>query len=181
MLTVLPDTFEKVFFDVEQIQAAFADAAGRVAGLTSEFSATLTVDEDLPTARMAVVSLDPVAFRAEGGALENTRVPRTFGHDAATAHFTRLLLEYMDRTNPDFGAPPLGETIELGPRIAWDVSLFGRASALGCRVHKPKYLYNFRNRWGFTDAADAAFEALFSAGPTTWAAMQELCAPLVTD
>ncbi len=52
--------------------------------------------------------------------------------------------------------------------MAWDVNLFGRVARRGVKLHKPRYLYNFRNRHGFTDHADSAFEQLWDAGDTTW-------------
>ena len=52
--------------------------------------------------------------------------------------------------------------------IAWAVYCYGRATRLGYRVYKPKYLYDFRNRHGFTDDADADYERLWTAENLIW-------------
>jgi hypothetical protein len=45
----------------------------------------------------------------------------------------------------------------------------GRLSRLGHRVQRQRRLYHFRNRHGFTDAADAAFASLWEGEDLTWA------------
>ena len=45
----------------------------------------------------------------------------------------------------------------------------GRLGRLGHPVQRQRRLYQFRNRHGFTDAADAAFEQLWEADDLTWA------------
>ena len=45
----------------------------------------------------------------------------------------------------------------------------GRIGRLGHRVQRQRRLYHFRNRHGFTDAADAAFDRLWSGEGLTWA------------
>jgi hypothetical protein len=41
-------------------------------------------------------------------------------------------------------------------------------------VQRQRRLYQFRNRHGFTDAADAAFDRLWSADGLTWAEISAL-------
>ena len=86
-----------------------------------------------------------------------------------------LFIEYLDRINPEFGAPPLGEPSDFAQKVAWSASIHGRVERLGYRIHKPKHLYNFRNRHGFSDAADQAFDALWNAPDPTWAGILERC------
>ena len=45
----------------------------------------------------------------------------------------------------------------------------GRLERLGYRAQRQRRLYHFRNRHGFTDVADAAFERLWTADGLTWA------------
>ena len=44
---------------------------------------------------------------------------------------------------------------------------------LGIAVNRQRWLYNFRNRHGFTDGGDTAFDQLWTNGGLTWG---ELCA-----
>jgi len=111
----------------------------------------------------------------DSGALEDTRIPQTFGSEMATNTFGRLLFEYHDRQTPGFGAPALGEPSDLAQRVAWDVYCYGRLSRLGVRVYRPKHVYNFRNRLGFSDAADAVFDRLWSGEGLTWPEIAAMC------
>ena len=43
---------------------------------------------------------------------------------------------------------------DLAQVAAWDTYSVGRLARLGYPVHQPRWLYNFRNRHGFTDQAD---------------------------
>lgn len=174
-MTVVPQTFELVQFDADEIEAAFVEMAAQVPGLPANLTAEIQVDEEISTTRMAVASVEPLVLTLESGALENLKQPRTFGEVAAANSFGRLLFEVADRLSPEFGAPEIGEPSDLGQRVAWDAYCHGRVARLGVRTYKPKYIYNFRNRHGFTDAADATFETLWSASDLTWADIVELC------
>ena len=52
---------------------------------------------------------------------------------------------------------------------AWDAYSIGRLGRLGYEVNRQRWLYNFRNRHGFTDAGDRTFDALWTADDLTWA------------
>ena len=54
--------------------------------------------------------------------------------------------------------------------VAWDVYCIGRLVRLGFKHYdnRQRRLYHFRNRHGFTDAADEAFERLWTADDLTW-------------
>ena len=56
-------------------------------------------------------------------------------------------------------------------RVAWDVYCIGRLVRLGFKHYdnRQRWLYHFRNRHGFTDAADDAFERLWTGDDLTWA------------
>lgn len=168
MTSVSPESFELVMYDATEIGRVFDAVLATVPGLPEGLDASIAVKEDAPTTRAWIDSLDPLTLTVESGSLENTRAPRTFGEESASATFARLLLECRDRLDPDFGAPPLDSEIDYNDRIAWHVYCYGRATRLGHRVFKPRYLYDFRNRHGFTDAADANYEMLWSADHLTW-------------
>jgi hypothetical protein len=50
----------------------------------------------------------------------------------------------------------------------------GRLGRLGYRVHEQRWRYNFRNRHGFTDQADAAFDRIWAADALTWSDLTAL-------
>ncbi len=174
-MSVSPETFTLVEYEAGQIQAVFDDMVTRVPGLPEGLTAEIQIDEELSTARVAVQSIEPLVLAMESGAFENTKQPRTFGVEASENAFGRLLFEVADRLSDDFGAPAIDDPLEFTERIAWDAYCFGRLSRIGVRVFKPKHVYNFRNRHGFSDAADAAFEKLWSADNLTWSDIQAVC------
>jgi hypothetical protein len=53
--------------------------------------------------------------------------------------------------------------------MAWQVHCVGRLGRLGHHVQRQRRLYQFRNRHGFTDAADEAFARLWDADRLSWA------------
>ncbi len=178
MITVTPDTYSKVEYDAAEIVAVVAEVRNRIAAIPDDLAVEVVVDEEEPTTRMRITSLDPLVFAVEGGCLEDTRKPRHFGVEMASVSLAALFIEYLDRANPEFGAPPLGEPSDFAQKIAWSASIHGRVQRLGYRIHRPKHLYNFRNRHGFSDEADRAFDALWSATDPTWADILGLCPPV---
>jgi hypothetical protein len=81
---------------------------------------------------------------------------------------SRLLFKIVDRTSGKFANAPAEGEVPLPQMVAWDVYAVGRAARAGIDVSKPRRLYHFRNRHGFTDVADAAFETLWNATDMTW-------------
>jgi len=175
MITISPTSFTKVEFTTEEILGVAAEVMGRIDGIPDGLAVELVIDEDQPTTRMAISSLAPLVFALDSGALEDTRHPRHFGVEMASVSLASLFVEYLDRVDEAFGAPEVGEPSDFADKIAWSAYTHGRVQRLGYRVHKPKHLYNFRNRHGFSDAADRAFEALWSATNLTWAEILALC------
>ncbi len=175
MITITPDTFTKVQYDADEIAAVVAEVRSRVDGVPDDLDVELVIAEDEPTTRMSITSLEPLVFSVEGGCLENTRKPRHFGVEMASVTLAALFIEYLDRTDPAFGAPPLGEPTDLAEKVAWSAAIHGRVERLGYRIHQPKHRYNFRNRLGFSDAADEAFDALWAGRATTWTAIVDAC------
>ena len=177
MVTVEPTSFTKVGFATEEILGVATEVMGRIEAVPDNLEVELVIDEDQPTTTMAITSLDPVVFALDSGALEDTRHPRQFGVEMASVSLASLFIEYLDRIDDSFGAPELGEPTDFAEKIAWSAYTHGRVQRLGYRIHKPKHLYNFRNRHGFSDAADQVFEALWEATDLTWADILALCLP----
>jgi hypothetical protein len=87
----------------------------------------------------------------------------------------RVFLRILDRRSGRFDDAPADDKLSLKEAVAWDVNAVGRAVAAGLPGHKPRRLYAFRNRHGFTDAVDAEFERLWTAGEISWADIVAVC------
>ncbi len=167
-VAVEPSVFTKVDYDADTIAALVHQVAARVPGLPDGLDVRIEVDEEEPTPRLTIASLDPLVFTIESGALEETKRPRTFGPTQASLALAQLFLQVRDRLDPAFGGPDLGASLDLATKAAWEASCVGRASRLGFDAHKPRFRYNFRNRFGFSDAADAEFDRIWSNDTPTW-------------
>lgn len=179
MISVSPSTFTKVEYRLDQIVPVAEEVRSTVGAGTAlaDNDVEIVIDEDQPTARMAVTSIEPIVFALDSGAFEDTRHPREFGVEIASVTLASLFIEYLDRTSEFFGAPDLGQPTDLADKVAWSVYTHARVQRAGYRVHKPKHLYNFRNRHGFSDTADHAFEALWSGQDLTYADILGCCPP----
>jgi len=173
MIVVKPTTFAHVDYEPDLLIRLVGEAVERVS-MPADTKVHVEVDENLSTNRVRVVEIDPVKLEIESGAVENYQAPRTVGELEAAIAFTRLLLEVGDRRSVDFGAPEIGEEPTRAHRMAWDINLFGRTSRLGLRIHQPRYLYNFRNRHGFSDVADQTFNTLWNTDGLRWTEMQTM-------
>ncbi len=65
-------------------------------------------------------------------------------------------------------APGRRPTSRSPSASSWDAYSIGRLERLGYPSQRQRWLYNFRNRHGFTDVADAAFDRLWTAPSLTW-------------
>ena len=164
---VRPETFSMVLFDAAEIRAIVEKLAAEV-GLPADLAITVDIDETTPMGRSLLQSLDPVVLSLESGALEDPKRPRQLNEEGAIDVLGRLLFEVRDRLDPAFGDPPAEDDLSLPESVAWQVYCVGRLGRLGHRVQRQRRLYHFRNRHGFTDAADEAFERLWSAEGLTW-------------
>lgn len=173
-VTVTPETFTLVGFDSAEIAAITEELVPRV-GLDGDRDIRIEVNEQSPLGWAVVAALDPITLDIESGALEDPKRPRQLSVPGTQNIIGRLLLEASDRVDPAFGAPPLDERLEPAPANAWETYCTGRLDRLGYQHfnQRQRRIYHFRNRHGFTDAADAAFENLWSADGLTWA---DLCA-----
>ncbi len=172
---IRPEQFSMVFFDTAEIRA-LVEQLVREVGLPAELAVAVEIDETTPLGHARVTSIDPVVLRLESGALEDPKRPRQLDADGAADVLGRLLLEVRDRLDPAFGTPPLEGELTLPQASAWQVYCVGRLGRLGHRVQRQRRLYQFRNRHGFTDVADAAFDRLWTGESLTWADIDEISA-----
>ncbi len=171
-VTVTPAEFNMVDFDGERIAAIVEKLVGDV-GLDSSTEVRIEVDETSPLGRSKLKSEDPVSIWAESGAFEDPKRPRQLS-DAATADVIgRLLLKLRDRQDADFGAPDTDDDVDIAYRTAWDIYAMGRLNRLGYRGQRQRRLYHWRNRCGFTDVADEAFEEIWTGDGLTYADLVE--------
>ncbi len=164
---VRPEEFSMVFFDAAEIRA-IAEKLVTEIGLPADLAVLIDIDETTPMGRSLLSSLEPVVLTLESGALEDPKRPRKLDADGAVDVLGRLLFEVRDRLDPSFGEPPADDELSLPESVAWHVYCVGRLGRLGHRVQRQRRLYQFRNRHGFTDAADDAFERLWAADGLTW-------------
>ena len=165
-VTVAPDAFGYVEFDAARI-AAVAEKVLDDLGL--DLPLRVEVDESSPLGRARVASVEPLVVAVEGGAFEDPRRFRQLSEPGVADTLGRLLLRVRDRLDPGFGEPGPDDAIPLPHSTAWDAYCIGRLARLGYRGQRQRRLYHFRNRHGFTDAADAAFAALWDGDGLRWA------------
>jgi hypothetical protein len=164
---VRPAEFSMVFFDAAEIQGIVEELVREV-GLPADADVTIEVDETTPMGRARVASVDPIVITAESGAFEDVKAPRRLSREGTADVLGKLLLSVRDRRDPGFGTPPADDELTLQESVAWEVYCVGRLGRLGHKVQRQRRLYQFRNRHGFTDAADAAFERLWTSDGLSW-------------
>ena len=164
---VRPEEFSMVFFDATEIRGIVERLIADI-GLPADLAVTVDIDETTPLGRSLLRSIDPVVLSLESGALEDPKRPRQLDEGGSIDVLGRLLLEVRDRLDPSFGVPPSEDDLSLAHSVAWQVYCVGRLGRLGHRVQRQRRLYQFRNRHGFTDAADLAFDRLWSGETLTW-------------
>ena len=164
---VRPDTFSMVFFDAAEIRAIVEQLVAEV-GLPGDLTVTIDIDETTPMGNAVVASLEPVVITAESGALEDVKAPRKLSAEGTADVIGKLLFSVRDRLDPTFGEPPADDDLTLQESVAWEVYCVARLGRLGHPVQRQRRLYQFRNRHGFTDAADGAFDRIWSTEQLTW-------------
>lgn len=164
---VTPTEFTNVSFEADEIASLADDLVGRI-GL-GEVDIEIVVDETTPLGRAEVTGLDPIRIEVESGAFEDDKRPRQFSLQAATDVLGRLLFRVRDHRDDAFGETPEEVDLSLAQHVAWDAYSMGRMERTGHDSQRQRRLYHFRNRHGFTDAADNAFEALWNGADLTWA------------
>ena len=170
-VTVNPTEFKFVFFDAARI-AAVADEVMGLLGLTDDL--VIEVDETTPVSRVILTEGSPLHIKAESGAFEDQRRPRHQSDAAARLSLCRVLLRLKDRRDGGFAEAPPEKDLSLPQVAAWDSYVLGRLGRLGLPVHEQRWRYNFRNRHGFNDVADAAFDQLFGSDHLSWGAVSAI-------
>ncbi len=165
---VTPETFTLVEFDAGEIRALTERLAKEI-GLPDDLVVRVEVDETTPLGMAKLASIDPVVLTFESGALEDAKHPRKLDPRSMADVIGRLLFEVRDRLDPAFADAPADHELSLPLASAWQTYCVGRLSRLGHRVQRQRRLYHFRNRHGFTDAADSAFASLWDGEDLTWA------------
>ena len=173
-VTVTPQEFHFVLFDAASIEAVAAKLGDQI-GFPADAELHVEVDEKTPLGRTRIESLDPLAVRIEGGALEEPTAPRTLSERLTADVIGRLLYRAFDRLGSGFADAPPDAELDLLQTTAWDTACMGRLERLGYDVRKPRRLYHFRNRHGFSDVSDRVFERLWAAESLTWADIVAAC------
>jgi hypothetical protein len=167
-VAVHPETFSLVLFDATEIRALTEQLVQQI-GLAPELEIRVEIDETTPLGNARVTSLDPVVLSLESGALEDAKGPRRMDAVGSADVLGRLLFEVRDRLDPAFADAPSADELTLPQASAWQCYCVGRLGRLGHKVQRQRRLYQFRNRHGFTDVADAAFDKLWTSDGLTWA------------
>jgi hypothetical protein len=171
-VTVTPEEWKFVFFDGGIIGSLVEKLLADI-GLDADVR--IEVDETTPLARSSITSFDPIVVAAESGAFEDSKRPRQLSERAVTDVMGKWLLRIRDRRDPAFGEPPADGDLNLAQVTAWDTYCVGRMARLGYQVQRQRRLYHFRNRHGFSDLADTAFDRLWNGVDLTWADIQAAC------
>ena len=176
-VTIEPDTFTLVEFDRDELTSVIERLLGAI-GL--DRAVVIDIDQTTPLGEAKVVAVDDDAIHlhVESGALEDPKRLRQLSPSGSANVLGRLLFRVRDRLDPAFGEPPADPDLGLERSAAWDVYAIGRLVRLGFRHEndRQRRLYQFRTRHGFTDAADASFDALWSGDGLTWADIERLSA-----
>jgi hypothetical protein len=171
-VTVTPQEFKFVAYDAALIQRV---AEELLASLDlADRTVAIEVDETTPLSRTRVEIGDTISIRAESGAFEDTKRPRQQSEVATATSLGRVLLRVRDRLSGGFGEAPADEDLTLAQVAAWETYSVGRLERLGIAVNEQRWRYNFRNRHGFTDVADAAFNRLWSSDGLTWGELEAI-------
>ena len=169
-VTVSPEEFTFVKYDAAEIAAIVAELAEQ---LEIANPSRVVVDEATPLAKVyeeidAASSDATITLHAESGALEDRKHPMSFSATGAREAPGRVLLRAHDRMRADFADAPADLELSLEENAAWDTYCAGRLERMGVETNQQRWRYNHRNRFGFHDGVDAAFDALWAADDLGW-------------
>jgi hypothetical protein len=179
-VSVDPAEFTQVKYDANEI-AAIVTSLAEALGVSNSIS--LVIDETSPLAKITC-SIDApssdatIVIEAKSGAIENTKQLTTLGVTQTQTSVGRMLLRARDRMRADFADVATDDELALAESAAWDTYCAGRLARAGIEVNTQRWRYNHRNRFGFSDAADADFDRLWAADDLSWA---EVIAGISTD
>lgn len=168
-VSVTPAQFSFVDFDADLIRR-IGDGLLDVLGIDRPVH--VEVDETTPLGRVRTEIGDTITVHVESGAFEDSRKPRQQSEEATTANLGRALLRARDRISGGFGEAPADDELSLRQIAAWETYCVGRLARMGVPVNQQRWKYNFRNRHGFTDVADAAFERIWASDGLTWGELE---------
>jgi len=163
-VTVSPAQFVQVKYDAAEIAALVTGLAEQL-GVSNPIE--LTIDETTPLAKIvseldALSSDAVIRIAAQSGALENTKMLTTLGPVQTKVAVGRMLLRARDRLRGD---------LTREENAAWDTYCAGRLLRAGYEIHEQRWRYNYRNRFGFSDAVDTEFDRLWVADDLGWASL----------
>jgi hypothetical protein len=170
-----PDQFALVDFEPARIRE-LAEQAADAAGLPAEVEVVVEVQDSSPLGRVSIDGMDPIHISMESGALEDPKHPRQLSEVGASGTMGRLLFRAADRLRDDFADAPDDESLPPASGVAWEVYAAGRLARTGHQAQRQRWRYHFRNRHGFSDEADAAFDELWVADDLSWAGIEAISA-----
>jgi hypothetical protein len=171
-VTVTPESYNLIEFEDDEIRAVASKLMDQIG---VEVPLRIDVDETTPLGRAWTSSLEPLVLTVESGAFEDPKRPRHLSERSVADVLGRLLFRVRDRLDPSFGEVPADDDLSLPESTAWDAYAVGRLARLGYPAQRQRRLYHFRNRHGFSDTADAAFERLWTGDGLSWADIQAVC------
>jgi hypothetical protein len=171
-VTVSPQEFTFVSFDAGTIETLLAGLLDRLGW--DDRALQVEINQASPVVRITAADGDPIVIQADSGAFEEPRRPRSLSEDNVVTNAGRVLLRLRDRSDGSFADAPGEDDLTLAQTAAWDTYSVGRIGRLGYHVHQPRWRYNFRNRHGFSDATDAAFDRIWGADRLTWAELMSI-------
>jgi hypothetical protein len=171
-VTVSPESFTFVDYDHGRI-LDMASQAAKDAQLPDDCEVSIEVVESSPLGRLRFDGIEPgpptkATLYIDGGALEDFKAPRQLDSERAREILGRGLIRVADVVDPAFGFSGDPESLSVPRQVAWDTYAVGRLSRLGYRIKHERWLYLWRNRHGFTDDSDLAFESLWQGEKLTW-------------
>jgi len=171
-ITVSPEPFDFVSFDAAYIARIAQTVAERLGVADIDFA--IDIDETSALNRISIdASGSPVRIMVHSGAFEDKRRPRQQSEVDTTLSIARCMLRAHDRIRGGFAGAPDEKDLTLPQAAAWDTWIIARLARLDMPVQRQAWQYNWRNRHGFNDHADAAFERMWTAESMDW---DRLCA-----
>lgn len=175
-VTVTPQEFGYVAYDASLIAQVASELLASL-GL-GDRDVHIEVDETTPLARLRVEIGEAISIRVESGAFEDTKRPRQQSETITKTSLGRVLLRVKDRLAGGFADAPPDKELTLAQMAAWETYCVGRLERLGVPVNQQRWRYNFRNRHGFSDQSDVAFDRLWGGDGLTWAELDAISGSL---
>ncbi len=177
-VTVSPEQFSLVLFESAEIHRVATELLERIG--MAEVDLVVDVDETSPLARIEVLYGDPLTVKGDSGSFEDPRHPRHTDADIIATSLGRVLLRARDRASGTFDDAPADMALTLAQSAAWDTYSVGRLTRAGYPTNRQRWLYNYRNRHGFSDVADETFDRLWQADGLSWAELDAASAAAVS-